>query len=392
MIRRPGPDGLAERRRVGHLYFRRRRAGPQIQVADTKQDSQGAAKANGRRGALCFAKDLFPFSTQYSRRSVMGFLSWLLWGRGFGLGELARWLDMDARELRRFQPEYRRFTIPKRSGGTRRILAPDDELKKLQRRILRRLLARLRAHPAAHGFERGRSIVTNARAHQGQEVVARFDLVDFFPSTSIQRVKTYFRRIGWNRRCAKILTRLCTHEGGLPQGAPTSPRLSNLVNYRIDARLAGMADALGGVYTRYADDITISFPKDEPEEEWVMRAGEPPPFSLARCPKKIAFMRAFVRRVVGEEGYRVHRRKKQSVRRRHHRQMVTGLVVNDGVNLPRKTRRWLRAVEHRAKMAKETPFDFANPSAKRPTLTPSQLEGWRAFQAMIANQSTGGEE
>lgn len=239
----------------------------------------------------------------------MEFLSWLLWGRGHGLGELARRLDVDARDLRRFQPGYRRFTIPKRSGGTRRILA-----------------------------------------------------------------------------------RLCTHDGGLPQGAPTSPRLSNLVNYRFDARLAGMADALGGVYTRYADDITISFPKEEPEEEWVARTGEPPPFSLAKCPNKIGFMRAFVRRVAAEEGYRVHRRKKQSVRRRHHRQMVTGLVVNDGVNLPRKTRRWLRAVEHRAQKAKESPFDFANPSAKRPTLTSSQPQGWRALQAMIANQTTDGDD
>lgn len=322
----------------------------------------------------------------------MGFLSWLLWGRGYGLRDLARWLDVDAGELRRFQPEYRRFTIPKRSGGNRRILAPDENLKQLQRRILRRLLTRLRAHPAAHGFERGRSIVTNARAHQGQDVVIRFDLVDFFPSTTDRRIKKYFRRIGWNRRATKILTRLCTHEGGLPQGAPTSPRLSNLLNYRFDARLAGMANALGGVYTRYADDITISFPKEEPEEEWVARAGEPPPFSLERCPNKVAFMRAFVRRIAGEEGYQVHRRRKQSVRRRHHRQMVTGLVVNDVVNLPRKTRRWLRAVEHRARKAKDSPFDFANPSANRPTLTPSQLEGWRALQAMIADQSTGGDD
>jgi hypothetical protein len=292
---------------------------------------------------------------------------------------------MDARTLSRFQPRYRHFTIPKRSGGTRRIQAPHDDLKELQRRILHRLLARLRVHPAVHGFEPGKSIVTNASAHQGQEIVTRFDLVDFFPSTTAKRVKKYFRFIGWNRRAANVLTRLCTYEDGLPQGAPTSPRLSNLVNYRFDARLAGMAGALGAVYTRYADDITVSFPKEERDDDWVIRSGQPPPFDLTRCPRKVNFMRAFVRRVAEENGYRVHRRKKQSVRRSHHRQMVTGLVVNDQVNLPRQTRRWLRAVEHRARLAKQ-PLDFLDTTRKRPTVSPSALAGWRAFQAMILRQ------
>lgn len=322
----------------------------------------------------------------------MGFFSWLLWGPGRDLGELARRLGVERRTLRRFQVGYREFTIPKRGGGTRRILAPDDELKGLQRQILRRLLTRLRAHPAVHGFERGRSIVTNALVHQRQAVVVRFDLVDFFPATSARRVQKYFRRIGWNRQAAQILTRLCTHQGGLPQGAPTSPRLSNLINYRLDARLAGMAAALGGVYSRYADDLTFSFPQPTPEESRPVGSGEPAPFNLASCPNTIAFLRAFVRRVVGEEGYRVHRRKKQSVRRRHHRQVVTGLVVNERVNLPRSTRRWLRAVEHRAQLAKDVPFYVGDPSARRPTLTPSQLDGWHALQAMIASQSAHAQQ
>jgi RNA-directed DNA polymerase len=321
----------------------------------------------------------------------MGLFSWLLWGRGYGVNELARRLDTDKGELRRFRPEYRQFTIPKRSGGTRRILAPSDELKKLQRRILRRLLARLRAHPASHGFERGRSIVTNAQAHQGQEVVIRFDLVDFFPSTRERCIKQYFRSIGWNRPAAKVLTRLCVYEDSLPQGAPTSPRLSNLVNYLLDARLAGMARALGGVYTRYADDITVSFPEEDSDDKnGVIRSGPQNAGHVVEHSDKVRFMIGFVGRVVGEEGYRLHRRKKLSVRRRHHRQMVTGLVVNDGVNLPRETRRWLRAVEHRAQLAKE-PFDFSKQVSYgrrlQPTLTPAQRDGWRAFQAMIVGQT-----
>jgi hypothetical protein len=335
----------------------------------------------------------------------MRFFRWLVWGRGHGVDELARRLDMQPRELRKFRPTYTEFTIPKRSGGSRRILAPADDLKKLQRRILRRLFGRLRAHPAAHGFERGRSIVTNALAHRGRDAVVRFDLVDFFRSTQVKRVKRYFRRIGWNRPAAAVLVRLCTHKGGLPQGAPTSPRLSNLVNYRLDARLAGLAAMLGGVYTRYADDLTISLVEDVEnvvEDTSLSRhpgTGRPIPREirasllelLPTMATRIRFVERHVRRAVEEEGYQLHRRKKFSVRRRHHRQMVTGLVVNQRPNLPRETRRWLRAVEHRTRIAALPMFDSSHPqgfvSRKRPTLTPSQLAGWRAFRAMVAAQT-----
>ena len=305
----------------------------------------------------------------------MGLLSWLLRGAGYDVDELARRLVVAPGRLRAVQPHYEHFTIPKRSGGRRRILSPDPELKNLQRRILRRLLARLRVHPAAMGFQRGRSIVDNAHVHRGRAVVLRSDIKDFFTSTNANRLQTYFRRIGWNRPAAKLLIRLCTYDGGLPQGAPTSPRLSNLVNYRLDARLAGMAAKLDAVYTRYADDVTVSFAEDDA--------------------RKIHVMQSFLRRVVLEEGYRLHRRKKVGIRRRHQCQMVTGLVVNDQVNLPRKVRRWLRAVEHRFATQRhfsshpDQPLDYR--PRKKPTLTAAQLEGWRAYQSMV-NTPTNGEK
>jgi len=123
-------------------------------------------------------------------------------------------------------------------------------------------LKRLRTHSAAKGFQPGESIVTNALPHVKRAVVVRLDVRDFFPTTHATRIKAYFRRIGWNRRTARWLTMICTHQHGLPQGAPTSPRLSNLVNYRLDARIAGMSKKLGANYTRYADDITLSFAED----------------------------------------------------------------------------------------------------------------------------------
>lgn len=286
---------------------------------------------------------------------------WLEWllpkGRGHGIDELARRLGVEPSRLIAIEPRYRELSLPKRGGrGQRRILAPDGELKAVQRRILRRLLARLRAHPCATGFERGESIVTNAVRHARQAVVVRMDVVDFFASTSADRIEKYFRRIGWNRPATRLLLRLCTWEGGLPAGAPTSPRLSNLVNYRIDARLAAIAENFGATYTRYADDITFSFADDDRG--------------------KVHAVRHLAASVLAENGYRVHRRQKAHVRRRHQRQLITGLVVNQRPALPRETRRWLRAVEHRSRREDQ-------PLAKQPTLSESQLQGWRSLCRMI---------
>ena len=275
--------------------------------------------------------------------------------KGFGVDELARRLGITPDDLRKVQPAYTEFTVPKRSGGSRRICAPDRALKAVQRRILRRLLSRLRAHPAAMGFERGRSIVTNARPHTGKAVVLRMDLKDFFDTTGARRVRDYFRRIGWNNEVADLLTRLCTHNGGLPQGAPTSPRLSNLVNHKLDARLSALAKRFGATYTRYADDMTFSFEK---EDTATVR-------SVIRATGKIA--RA--------AGYTLHKRRKLRVWRAHRRQTVTGLVVNHAVNLPRERRRWLRAVEHRLATGGQA------------SLTAERLKGWRALQHMVEGKT-----
>ena len=279
-------------------------------------------------------------------------------GGTHGVDELARRLGVGEVELRALVPRYRPFRIKKRSGGERVIDEPEEQLKRVQRLILRRLLGRLRSHPAAHGFERGRSIVTAALPHARRAVVLRMDVQEFFPSTSADRVLSYFRRIGWGAEAAGLLARLCTHRSGLPQGAPTSPRLSNLVNFRLDARLAARARTHGASYTRYADDMTFSFDLDEHE----------PVVAVILTTKK----------VLREEDYRLHTDRKLRVLRPHMRQTVAGLVVNERVRLPRPTRRWLRAVEHRASLGLET------------TLTPTQLQGWRAFQNMVNEQSKPG--
>lgn len=269
------------------------------------------------------------------------------YGNRFDREELARRLGLPLAEIERVPLEYRELSVAKRNGGTRQLSIPHPTLMTLQRRLLRRVLGKLRAHPAACGFERGRSIVDHARSHAGRAEVIKFDLRDFFPSTTAARVEAYFRRIGWNESAAALLTKLCTWQGSLPQGAPTSPRLSNLVNYGLDARLSALAAHEHVAYSRYADDLTFS------------------------CDgSTFRSIRHRVPLVVAEFGYRLNR-KKTRVMRRHQRQQVTGLVVNEKVALPRETRRRLRAIEHQQRLRGEA------------TLSENQIQGWRAFRAML---------
>jgi RNA-directed DNA polymerase len=186
-------------------------------------------------GFVVFLVTVFWACRQYKLKTAGRPWLWLRakLGLGFSIAELARRLGVSAEELLDHTPSYREFRRKKRSGGERMIVAPNEATKKLQRAINSRLLSRLAVHPNCLGFRRGKSIVSHAQVHAGQLVVIRLDVVDFFPSTSSQRVEQYFRRIGWNKAAAALLAKLTTYKGGLPQGAPTSPALSNVVNYSL---------------------------------------------------------------------------------------------------------------------------------------------------------------
>ncbi len=284
--------------------------------------------------------------------------------------ELARRLGTTLDELLKISPAYHRFPIPKRSGGTRQIAAPADDLKQLQRTILHRLFGKLKAHSACTAFERNKSIVTNAACHVGSEVVLRMDIKDFFTSTSAKRIKTFFQYLGWDNDSTDLLVKWCTLEGGLPQGAPTSPRLSNLVNYRLDCRLNALARKIGARYSRYADDITFSFPSLIADDLKKCSASKP------NSRPNVAMAILVTKKILAEYGYRLHIGRKLSIRRKHQCQKVTGLVVNQRIALPRETRRWLRAVRH-------------HQAQNRPaTLTPAQLAGWTSFEHMVQNPTT----
>ncbi len=238
------------------------------------------------------------------------------------------------------------FTAPKKSGGVRTLSAPHAELARCQRWILDQILAKLKTSDPAHGFVKGRSTLTNATPHVGQETVVNLDLKDFFPSISFVRVRGVFRKLGYSPAAATVLALLCTEAPrrvvtyagqkyhvasgprALPQGACTSPALSNLAARGLDARLNGIAGKLGFKYTRYADDLTFS------------GHGE----ALQKC----GYLLARVRHIARDEGFAVNEMKTR-VQRKNVAQTVTGIVVNERPGVLRKQVRRIRAILHRAK-------------------------------------------
>ena len=272
------------------------------------------------------------------------------------LGDLADWLCLSAGELdwyadlkalaaRSRTPQLQHYNlrvIPKRSGGLRLIESPKSDLKALQRRILSGILDRVPMHPAVHGFVKGRSIVTFASPHLGKEMVMHLDLQDFFPGFPAARAQALFRTLGYPEQVADRLAGICTSaipsgfwkgcppqftpddwqaaretysRTHLPQGAATSPALANLMAYRLDCRLSGLAKTANAAYTRYADDLAFSGGPD-----------------LARSAKLFS---THVAAIALEEGFTINHHKTRMMRRSV-RQQIAGVVVNQTMNVRRQ--------------------------------------------------------
>jgi RNA-directed DNA polymerase len=241
---------------------------------------------------------------------------------------------------------YHRWLVPKRDGSSRLISAPKPQLKAIQHWITHEITEHLPIHGAAHGFVAGRSILTNALVHATAKVVVKLDIKGFYPTVTMRRVKGLLRRAGLGEQVSTLLALLATESPreaveargktwyvatgprSLPQGAPTSPSITNALCLRLDCRLSGLARKLGCRYTRYADDLTFS---------WHGNA----------TPEVGSLLRA-VRMIVRAEGFEIHV-KKTRVMRNGARQKVTGLIVNSApagvpsARVPRKTVRHLRA-------------------------------------------------
>jgi retron-type reverse transcriptase len=259
---------------------------------------------------------------------------------GISLSTL-RWLTYHRRAAAVLH--YHRYGIPKKTGGLRAISAPKPALAKAQQWVLEHVLARLPIEPEAHGFVPSRSILTNAAPHVGQRVVVNLDLKDFFPTLTFRRVKGLFASLGYSEHVATVLALLTTEpprvraeldgkvwgvalgERVLPQGACTSPAITNLVCRTLDRRLRGLAARHGFTYTRYADDLTFS----------------------GADRRKVGRLLKSARSILADEGF-VEHPDKTHVMGRGRRQEVTGLTVNEKLALDRAARRRLRATLHNA--------------------------------------------
>jgi hypothetical protein len=153
---------------------------------------------------------------------------------------------------------YRTYRKRKCNGKWRRINQPNRDLKGIQAWILRNILDRINPTQYATAYVKNKSIVDNVLEHHNNRYFISLDLEDFFPSISTSRVIKKFSIMGYSSRASFILGRLCTSEGNLPQGAVTSPALSNLVASQLDRRIGGYTSKTNITYTRYSDDITLS--------------------------------------------------------------------------------------------------------------------------------------
>lgn len=240
---------------------------------------------------------------------------------------------------------YEHFEIRKKNGGTRMISSPSHELKIIQSWILQNILSKIKIHDACNSYQHEKSILTNASPHKGADVVLRIDLFKFFDTVTEKRIYGMFESFGYHSNLAVDLAALCTLPATdeywtffnekqknrlllikdlqpiLPQGAPTSPALSNLVGRRLDKRLSGLANKHKLKYSRYADDLVLSGNRnDMPSTHLIYR-------------------------IIKSEGFSPNY-KKTKVMRKGTRQIITGLTVSDGIHVPKKFKKQIFRILH----------------------------------------------
>ncbi|CCY81198.1 rNA-directed DNA polymerase [Prevotella sp. CAG:1185] len=213
---------------------------------------------------------------------------------------------------------YRSFKLKKRNGGFREILAPYPALLEMQYWIYNNILKKIPISPYSHGFAHKKSIITNAKIHLGQKELLKLDLKDFFPSIKINRIIYVFKSLGYTNQVAFYLASLCSYNETLPQGAPTSPYLSNIIAKKLDKRLIRLSKKYKLHYTRYADDLTFS--------------GDSIPAKLIE----------YINNIVNSEGFTLNSEKTRLYKHGGKR-IVTGISVNGKeLKLPKDYKRNLR--------------------------------------------------
>ncbi len=239
-------------------------------------------------------------------------------------------------------PKYSTFKLKKKNGSEREIHVPESRLKSVQRQLLVAFNELDDSRPSVHGFikGKGRSVVSNARAHSGlqKKYVFNIDLKDFFPSITFARIRGVFLSAPFSLppRVATVLARICSNNGILPQGAPTSPSISNYICRGLDGRLQFLAKSHLATYSRYADDITFSFTQKYRDK----LPGEIVDTSLA-----MASVGPSLQAAIDENGFIINPAKVR-LSSRHRRMEVTGLTVNEFPNVQRRYVDEIRGMLH----------------------------------------------
>lgn len=237
--------------------------------------------------------------------------------------------------IKKIQNSYTTFQISKKSGGQRIINAPSKDLKDIQRNIVNMLLNQQKKFyyenkirlNIAHAFTKEKSIITNAKIHKNKRFVLNIDLENFFESFHFGRVQGYFEKNKnylFPKNIATVLAQLTCYNGSLPQGAPSSPIITNLICNILDIKILKIAKKYKLDYTRYADDLTFSTNNkgfDEKSEEFISQ----------------------LEMIIKQSGFKINR-KKTRLQYKQSRQVVTGLVVNKKVNMPRNFYKNTRAM------------------------------------------------
>jgi len=289
---------------------------------------------------------------------------------------------------------YSEFQIPKRSGGTRTIHAPNAKLALLQSRLAvfltecEREIAeqRLVHQHVAHGFRKEHSILTNAEVHRRRRFVLNVDLADFFGTIHFGRVRGYFQNnsdFQLKAEVALVLAQIVCHEAKLPQGSPCSPIISNFIGNILDVRLSSLARHCGCSYTRYADDLSFSTNRPNfPAALAIVEDATPAKWKVG----------VELEKAIKSSGFTVNHLKTR-VQLSRSRQDVTGIVVNRFLNTPIEYRRTLRAMVHSYCTTGEFALKKTEPTVGKPLNgSPTQLQGMLGFAYQVEQWRSRGVE
>lgn len=271
---------------------------------------------------------------------------------------------------------YSVFNIPKRNGLSREIKSPNTNLRIIQKKLSYILSLNYSINKSVHGFVKNRGIKSNAKLHANQNYVLNFDLKDYFHQINQGRVIGFFKKYyNFNNVVAGTLAEICCFENILAQGAPTSPIMANILSFSLDKQMARLCKEKKCVYSRYADDITISTNKE-------------------KFPRRFAYIKdnetiigSALNSIVEESGFEVNTTKNR-LRNNSQSQSVTGITVNKFLNVDRNYIRKIRAILHNFKvndeeLAKEIFFKNYHPRHKRHKKGKDENDMYNVVKGMI---------